>query len=214
MNFMRPRTTVTVDEFRQRIRSNVLVISDMSPRTGRPKKSVLGDLRTQMKKGLFLKVVKEVLMEMDRNGEVLAPSRGKDLYKSDILEAWAGDQFNAMRRVRHDITDPDPAKRSRRTLGELITIQFERGKTGRAEAICISYNSATPAELYIEADRIWKQGQKANARAERSARNVRSWAEFMADGERVDEAEARYYDVIRRGEKPTVDEDDDESEEA
>lgn len=210
MNFMRPRTTVKTDEFRQRIRSNVLIVADMQPRQGRPRKSILGDLRLQMKKAVFLKIAKEVLLDMDRNGEVLAPSNGKDLYKADVLESWAYDQFNTMRRVRHDISDPDRAKRARRTLGDLITVQFERGKTGRAEAVCISYESATPAELYIEADRIWKQGQKASAKAERSARNIRSWAEFMADGERVDEAEARYYDAIRRGEKPEIDPEDEE----
>lgn len=210
MNFLRPRSTVTVDEFRQRVRNNVLIIADMRPRLGRPRKSVLGDTRAQMTKGLFLKVAKEVLLEMDRNGEVLAQPRGKDLYKPEHLEDWAADQFYAMRKTRHDADDPDPAKAARKTTGALITVGFKRGITGRQEPYCITYDSATNAEIYIEADRVWKRGQKASAQSERSARRLRNFASFMADGERVDEAEARYYDAIRRGEKPEIDPEDEE----
>jgi hypothetical protein len=195
MNFLRPKSAISLNDFRDAFKENILIVSDLRSSVGRPRKSVLGDERSQITPEVAARVATAQVADMEKKGQVFEPA-AQFLYdigrRSEQAKKWCSD----MAKTNREAEDEDAYRLVNKMCGSLITI----GKRKR-NAVRISTVSATPAELRIFADLQWTKGRRENNLSDKLAKAVRRVADHMADGESFEEGMARHYDAIRRGEE-------------
>lgn len=198
MKQLQPKSSVSLDGFRNRFRDTVLIVANPSPSVGRPRKTVLGDERLQMTRTVAARIANELVAEMERKAEVFDTS-SRSLYDVSKRAEWAANQINQMSATDREAVDEDPFKLVEKMCGSLVTINTRKGENGRPEAVRIATAGATPAEFRIFADKHWKKGRRENQLSDRLAAAVSKVADVMAEGETFESAKARHYDNVRRG---------------
>lgn len=194
MNFLRPKSAVTIEMMRNRFRDNVRIVCNMNQTVGRPKKSVLGDVRKPIDREISAMIANALVDLMEASSEVFEPA-AQFLYDKSRRAEWAAKQVGAMSKTNREAVDPDPFRQMEKMCGELITIERKKG----GQALRILTDSATPLEIRIVADRHWKKGRRENDLSNRFAATLRGVSDLLAPNERFDEGKARHYDNIRRG---------------
>lgn len=200
MNFLsRPKAAVSYVDFRNLFRDTVLTVADVGPCAGRPKKTVLGEERSQMDQIVAARIASALVADMEKKGSVFEPTAQR-FYEVGKRSDWAAEQINAMSATHREAEDEDPFRLVEKMCGELITIATRKNPITNSQiAVRITTASATPAELRIFADRQWKKSRRENTLGDKFAKSLRTVADIMADGERFDQAKARHYDNIRHG---------------
>ena len=196
MSHARPKSTVSLAVFRDRYRDEVLIVSDMAPHRGRPKKSILADLRCQITGTIGARLINALVQKMETDGEVFEPS-AQFLYEIRERTRWARNQLNRMASTNFEATDEDPFRRVEKMYGEIVTVGYQRKPGGGREACRINRDSATPAELHIIADMVRGAGRRTNKLHDQGADALSTIADMSATGETFGEARARHYDSIR-----------------
>lgn len=199
MNVQRIKSAETLVGFRNRFREEALILANFAPRQGRPRKTALGDERAQMTRMVAARLVNAMVSQMEKGGVVFEPT-AHFLYDQTKRAEWAADQINQMSSTDREATDEDPFRLVEKMCGEFITISTCKGPNRRPMPVRIATAAATPAELRIFADRQWTKGRRENKLSERFAKALSKVADQMAEGERFEDAKARHYDAIRRGE--------------
>ncbi|MCH4539121.1 hypothetical protein [Ochrobactrum sp. A-1] len=202
MNFLRPKVAMKLSEFRDEFKENVSIVADLGrPAVGRPRHSVIGDRRLQITRDVSAQIAAAMIENIEASGKVLEPA-GQFLYCPSKRAEQAARWVNDMAKVNREATDEDPFRLVEKMYGTLLTVAYRKptGQKGRAEPVRILTCCATPIDQRIAADYRLKKGRRENRLDEAAAMALRAVADMSSEGERFDEAMARHYDSIRKGE--------------
>jgi hypothetical protein len=202
MNFLRPKVSMKLSEFRDEFKKNIAIVADLGrPSVGRPRHSIIGDKRIQITRDVSAQIATAMIEEIEASGKVLEPA-GHFLYCPSKRAEQAAKWVNVMAELDREATDEDPFRLVEKMLGTLLTVAYRKPSSGkgRAEPVRILTACSTPLDRRIAADYHLKKGRRENRLGEKLASALRTTADMSSEGERFDEAMARHYDRIRKGE--------------
>jgi hypothetical protein len=202
--------TLSLRDFATSYRSTILetcdIEKDMS--RGRQKATILGGRPAPIALSDAFDICAIMVGKLKEQGVVLEqPANASfDLHNSSSRRSWVKQQMAQLRASNRQASDEDPFLRLRKKLPKLICIGERNTSNLRKEKIYIKTLSATPIELRIFANTIFNRSKREMRLGEDMDADLKEVIGLMQSDERLDEAMARHFDAIGRGEDDDTDE--------